>query len=63
MTSSRACRCSRSPVFALESRLQGGSLKTLLCCDLTQEPLAMLWIAGTSFAGVVVSSALLYLLF
>jgi hypothetical protein len=26
-------------------------------------PLAMLWIAGTSFAGVVVSSALLYLLF
>ena len=50
-------------MFALESRLQGGSLKTLLCCDLTQEPLAMLWIAGTSFAGVVVSSALLYLLY
>jgi len=49
-------------ISAPESRLQGGS-ETLLCRDLNQEPLAMLWIAGTSFAGVVVSSALLYLLF
>ncbi len=49
-------------MFTLESRRQGGP-QTLLCCDLTQEPLAMLWIAGTSFAGVVVSAALLYLLF
>ena len=28
-----------------------------------KEMIAMLWIAGTSFAGVVASSTLLYLLF
>jgi hypothetical protein len=28
-----------------------------------KEMIAMLWIAGTSFAGVIASSTLLYLLF